>query len=274
MNELGDTTEDELDPKVPLPGEPLLDHAAEQRADGRAADRGQDDIGHSEALVIGLPHISRHSQSHRTTGRAQTTEESADDDGAKVGGQGTGDLPDVDEEQTELHDGPASKLLTPGSPELATEGVCHQEDHLAYTRCLLTDMEHFGQRGDGIGIDATVEVHGHLHGEDDGQDGPFLIPGKREAEFVVAFVLEQFPLAISPGLSSRAAVIVIGGHGMFGMKALGLSIVEAVLVGTVVLVLGVFLFGMGYGGSHIGCTSAWIENVSMQSIREGPEIAG
>lgn len=48
---------------------------------------------------------------------------------------------------------------------------------------------------------------------------------------------------------------------MFGMEAFRLSIVEVVLVGSVVLVLGIFLFGMEYGGSHVGYTPAWIEDI-------------
>lgn len=68
-------------------------------------------------------------------------------------------------------------------------------------------MEDPRQRGDRVGIDAAVEVHGHLHDEDDGQNGPFLVPGPRIAQSVVAIVLAQFALAIRTGLLPLAVGI-------------------------------------------------------------------
>lgn len=129
-------------------------------------------------------------------------------DGPKVGLQDTRNLEDIDEEQTELHDRPASKLLTPGGPEFASQGVEDQEDHLAHTRSLLTDAKLLGQGVHGIGVDARVEVHGHLHEGDDRQDAPFVVPGPGEAKLVVAFLLGQLPLAVQTGLDVSLAVVV------------------------------------------------------------------
>lgn len=116
VQQLGCTTEDELDPEVPLPGQPLLDHAPEDGSNGGAPYRGEHDVGHREALLIRLPHIGRHAQGHGTPRGADPPKEATDDDGAEIGGQGTGDLPDVDQEQGQLHDGPPPQRLTPRGP--------------------------------------------------------------------------------------------------------------------------------------------------------------
>lgn len=60
---------------------------------------------------------------------------------------------------------------------------------------------------DGIGVDARVEVHGHLHEEDDRQDASFAVPGPGEAKLVVAFLLGQLPLAVQMGLEAQFPAI-------------------------------------------------------------------
>ena len=92
---------------------------------------------------------------------------------------------------------------------------------MAHTRSLPTDAKLFGQGVDGIGVDARVEVHGHLHEEDDRQDAPFAVPGPGEAKLVVAFLLGQLPLAVQMGLEVSLAVVV-GRDCMLGMDVGGI----------------------------------------------------
>ena len=53
-------------------------------------------------------------------------------------------------------------------------------------------MKIFGNAARGIGIETGAEVHRDLDEEDNGEDGPFLSGGKREAKFIAAVVLCGF----------------------------------------------------------------------------------
>lgn len=105
-------------------------------------------------------------------------------------------MPDVDQEQTCLQDRLAPELLTPWCPEFAPKSIRDQEDGGADSRGLFADMKLLGDSADAVRVQTTVEVHGDLHDEDDGEDCPFLEAGEAEAEFVVAIIFSEFDLAV------------------------------------------------------------------------------
>jgi len=88
-------------------------------------------------------------------------------------------------------------------------------------------MEMFRRRRDRIRVHATVEVHGHLNGEDDGKDHPSLVPREAEAELVVAVVLGLFTLTVRPhlfgGPRSTAVAVQVSGIFSLGMCRLAMG---------------------------------------------------
>ncbi len=213
MNGLHHHAEHQLHPEIPVPRQIGRHVASRDGTHDRATDRRQHDESNGVLLLIRLPHIGHHSQRDRATGRGQSTQEASDDDGRKVGGQRAGDLPEVDEEQTELQDRSSSQLLTPRGPELASERVGDQKDHLSDAGRLQGDAEFLCHRLDGAGVDAGVEVHGDLDREDDAQDPPFPRGRERKSEFVVAVPFRQHDFPV-PGVATEN-----GTHDIFGLDA-------------------------------------------------------
>mgnify|MGYP006900021351 CR=1 FL=1 len=176
VHNLHKRAEDELDPHVPAPVEVFLDKATDNGTQDGARNGGEDNEGHSILLVVSLPHVRDHPQRHRASSGGQATKGTADHDGAKVFPQSTGQLPDVDKEETGLEDRLAAQLLTPRGPQLAAKGVEDQEDHGTAAASLHADTKLLSHARQGIRIEASVEVHRGLDEEDDSEDGP-LLPG-------------------------------------------------------------------------------------------------
>jgi hypothetical protein len=161
-----------------------------------------------------LPHICHHGESHGTTSCRETTKPPAHEDGSEVGRNAHRDLPDVDEEQTELEDRPSSQLFTPGRPQLATESVGDQEDGGTKTRCLRADAKLRGDTGDGIAVKRCVEVHGDLDKEDDTQNSPLLPCREGETELIVAVFLCDLVAIVCA--VSLVVFLVGGAEGVIG----------------------------------------------------------
>lgn len=79
MDDLHKAAEDELNPENPGQGEEFLDEAADDGADHGSSDGGKHKECDGVFLIIGLPHVGQHAQSHRTTGCGETGEEAEDD---------------------------------------------------------------------------------------------------------------------------------------------------------------------------------------------------
>jgi hypothetical protein len=121
MNCLDSGTKQELDPEVPLEGEVFFNEAADDWANDRATDRRENDKGNCVLLSVRAPHVGNHTERYAATSRRQTTESAEDKHHGIVWGQGTGYLPEVDKEQTQLEYFPSSEFFAPGCPELAAE---------------------------------------------------------------------------------------------------------------------------------------------------------
>ena len=93
--------------------------------------------------------VSDHAERDAASGRTQSSQEPKADDGTEVGRECARNLPDIHEEQTDLQDRPSTNLLAPRSPELATESVGHQIDHLTYANTLLADAQEMFRERDG-----------------------------------------------------------------------------------------------------------------------------
>lgn len=93
-----------------LPAEIGFTEAADDRTEDGAADRREDDECHGVLLLVGFPKIRYHTQSDGAAGRRQAAQSTTDDDGSEIGRQGHRDLPDVDQTQRELENGPAAEL--------------------------------------------------------------------------------------------------------------------------------------------------------------------
>lgn len=219
MQGLHGGAEEQLDPEIPAPCQILLHKPTGNGADDRSTHGGEDHKGHGVLLVIRLPHVGDHAQGHGAARRGDAAEEATHDDGGKVGCQRTRDLPDIHQHQTELQHRPSPQLLAPRGPEFTAKGVGDEEDHLADAGILQADVEVLGQRRNGVGVDAGVEVHGALHGEDDAQDGPFLPAGIAEAELLVAIVVSKLNLPVGP--------LTFGWIGSFRVRIVPVRLVDA-----------------------------------------------
>jgi hypothetical protein len=107
---LDSDTEDELDPDAPLPWQVLLDKPANDGTKDGSTNRRKDNECHGVLLVIRLEDIGDHAQGDRPTSRGQTTEGASNEDGAEVRGESDGNIPEVDEEETELENGSPTEL--------------------------------------------------------------------------------------------------------------------------------------------------------------------
>lgn len=85
-----------------------------------------------------------HTQGNRTASRGETSKPTADDDRPEIGRQSAGNLPDVDQEETQLEDLPSPELLGPRRPQLAAKGIANQKDHLACPSGLSGDPKTYG----------------------------------------------------------------------------------------------------------------------------------
>lgn len=207
VQDLDKGTEDELDPDAPPPRQELLDESADNGPQNRATDGGKDDVGDGILLVVRVKHVGNHAEGHAATGRGETAETPADNDTSEVGGQSDRQSPDVDKEERGLHYGFATELLGPRSPELAAKGVEDEEQGGTETGDLLADLELLGDASQAIGVEGSVEVHGRLNQEDDGQNPPLLELWVGECQLALALLGSKLPLGAG---SSRAAVIVVG----------------------------------------------------------------
>lgn len=204
-------------------------------------DRAEHDVCDSVLLSVSLPHISDHAESDRTTSRGKTAQSTADHDGSEVGRESHRKLPDVDQEHRELKDRPATKLLRPGSPKLATESVSHQEDHGTATGTLRRNAKLLRNAANGIGVEGGVEVHRHLDPEDDGDDVPLLLVGEAEAELLVAVVLAELVLVMCAQLLELLAGGAIGRV----CRVPGDAVVRVVFLFVVPFQLGVCMVEVG-----------------------------
>lgn len=143
-------------------------------------------------MPLRLPQVGDHTESDGAASRAETAQCTAHYDCPKARCEGHGDLPDVDETQRELKDGPATKFLGLGRSQLAAEGVGDQEDRRTDSGGLLTHIEGRTDADDGVGVERGVEVHRDLHDEDDGEHVPLLPLRPAVAQLVVAVLFRDF----------------------------------------------------------------------------------
>ena len=116
---------------------------------------------------------------------------------AEVVGKCCRENEDVDEGLRKLENRPATELLTPGRPQLATEGVEEQVDHLTCASLLLSDTEFFNKRRDRVWIYGSVVVHGDLNDRNRTQVHPFLPCWPVVGKDFVGIVFCQLALAVS-----------------------------------------------------------------------------
>ena len=76
---------------------------------GPAKLTGEHDERDGVALVLWLKHVRRIRKRDGSSGRGETSQDSAGDDAAKSRREDAGYVPDVDEEEGQLHDGPSAK---------------------------------------------------------------------------------------------------------------------------------------------------------------------
>lgn len=111
MKGLDSSTEDELNPNRPRPIQVGFAEATNNGTENGTADRGEDDESYGVLLIVSLPQIRNHAQGDGASRRRETAKRSTNHDGGEVGGQSDGKLPDVDEEEGELEDGPSPELF-------------------------------------------------------------------------------------------------------------------------------------------------------------------
>jgi len=126
----------------------------------------------------------------------KTYKSSANHDRPEVWGDRTRDLPDVDEQHTQLQNRPTAELFAPRCPQLASEGVEDEIDHLPDSGSLLTDSEMLRKWIDSAWIHRCVEVHRDLNSSDGRQIHGFLPFRPRVCELVPCFPLLQLALAV------------------------------------------------------------------------------
>ncbi len=82
-----------------MPREIFFNEASDDWAYDRPTHGRQYNIGHSVLLIVRVPHISNHPNSHGATGRRETAESSEQDDGGIIRGQCARYLPEIDQAQ-------------------------------------------------------------------------------------------------------------------------------------------------------------------------------
>lgn len=140
-------------------------------------------------------------------------------------------MPNVDQKERSLEDGVSAELFAPGCPEFTAECVEDEEDHGTASSGLLTDMKIFMDARDGVGVEGSVEVHGDLDKEDDGEDGPFLPVGETEAQLIVAVILGEFYLVILGDVIDILCLSIRGAIGLYGTWIGGVGCCEFAVVG-------------------------------------------
>lgn len=250
MKDLDENTKDQLNPDGPPPRKVLLHETTNNWSKNGTTDGGEDNKGHGVLLSVRLPHISNHTKGDGSSSRGQTTKGTANHEGCEVGRKSDGQLPNVDQEQTELEDGPSSEFLTPRRPKLTSEGVQYQEDHGTTACGLLADVEFLRDAADGVGVEGGVEVHGHLDQEDDAENGPFLPFWEGEAQLFVAVVLGDFDL-------------VVGARPLEVVDAFG---VGGAIITALRLVIGI---GAGFAASVLGELLVHLTEVAVRVVSSG-----
>lgn len=82
-------------------------------------------------------------------------------------------MPNVDEEQRQLENGPSPKIFGTWYPQLKTEGVGHQKRYLSNSNDLARHVECQCKGDNRVRVDACIENHGCLDSEDDSENRPF-----------------------------------------------------------------------------------------------------
>ena len=94
MHRLHGNADDELDPEVPMPVVVRLDDSAEDGAEHGTADGREDDECDRELLFLRCPHVGDHAQRDGPARGGNAAQQAAHDDGAEVGRERAGYLPD------------------------------------------------------------------------------------------------------------------------------------------------------------------------------------
>lgn len=102
MKNLDESSKDELNPDTPSPVEKFLTETTNDWTKNGSTDGREDDKCNGVLLFIRLPHVCNHTESDGTTSRRETTQSSADHNGSKVRGECDRELPNVNQQQTEL----------------------------------------------------------------------------------------------------------------------------------------------------------------------------
>lgn len=96
MKQLCENTKAKLDPKVPPPGQILLDRAAADATDNSSQARPERSPQNSILLFFGLKHVSYHAERDGTACRGETTEDSASEYGLEGWCEGADEDGDID----------------------------------------------------------------------------------------------------------------------------------------------------------------------------------
>lgn len=101
-----------------------------------------------------------------TPKKKTTHQRPTNNNGAKIRCHGARNLPDIDQKHAQLQNRPATKLLTPWCPKLASKRVEDEIYHLSHASGLRADAEMLGDGVDSTGVHGCVEVHGYLDAGD------------------------------------------------------------------------------------------------------------
>lgn len=137
MRNLDETTKDQLDPDIPLSWQICLHKTSNNRPEHRATNRRKHHTRHRILLSIRLPQIRYHPQCHRTPGRTNPTKRPPNHHRRKIRCKRNRDLPNIDQEQTQLQYRLPTHLLAPRRPELTAKRIEDEEYHGAAASCLL-----------------------------------------------------------------------------------------------------------------------------------------
>lgn len=99
-----------------------------------------------------------------------------------IGSKATQNLPDIDESERRLQDPFTAQFFRPRRPKFTAEGVCNEEYKLSISCFLHGDSISFWEKRNNVAVNASIKVHGRLDSEDGGQNNPFFLSWKTEAE--------------------------------------------------------------------------------------------
>jgi hypothetical protein len=152
-----------------------LDGTSDDAANAGTNGRTQYDKAQPPMLIFRLIKVRNQAQGHTAaSGRqaalyivsaeliktnSKTYQSSANNDSPEIWSNRTRNLPDVDQKHAQLQNRPATKFLAPRCPQLASERVEDEIDHLTNSCRLVTDPKVLRQGFHGAWVHGGVKVH-------------------------------------------------------------------------------------------------------------------